>query len=187
MNRNTSRLHIRPLCIDDKESVFSYRSDPDTYKYLSLVPKSIDDIENFIVHSSPLVNVPGTWFQLGIIERATNRLIGDIGIHFPANDPQHGQAEIGYTLHKDFRGRGYATEALSAVVDYLFNTLGKHRITAHIDPNNPSSIKLIERLGFRKEAHFVEGFFFHEKWVDDLVYALLAREWNARKRRTQNK
>jgi len=85
--------------------------------------------------------------------------------------------EIGYTLDKEFRGKGYATEALKIVIDHLINSLCKHRIIASIDPANLDSIRLVERLGFRKEAHFVESLFFHGKWVDDLVYAILAKEW----------
>lgn len=182
MNCGTNRLHIRPIRMDDKASIFSYRSDPQINKYLSSIPKSVDDIAKFITNSSPIINIPGTWYQLAIIERATNQLIGDIGIHFLTSDPENKQVEIGYTLHKDFHGKGYATEALWAVIDYIFNSLDKHRITASIDPENLKSITLIERLGFRKEAHFVEGLFFHGKWVDDLVYAMLAKEWKTKKR-----
>jgi len=122
MNSITSRLQIRPICIDDKESIFSYRSDPETNKYLSLIPKSVVDIADFISNSSTEINIPGTWFQLAIIERSSTQLIGDIGIHFLNSDPENKQVEIGYTLNKEFRGKGYATEALSAVIDYLFNT-----------------------------------------------------------------
>jgi RimJ/RimL family protein N-acetyltransferase len=112
-----------------------------------------------------------------IVEHASKLLIGDIGIHFLETDSENKQVEIGYTLDKEFRGNGYATEALTMIIDYLINSLSKHRIIASIDPLNVDSIKLVERLGFRKEAHFVESLFFHGKWVDDLVYALLAREW----------
>ncbi len=56
-------------------------------------------------------------------------------------------------------------------------SINKHRIIASIDPINIASIKLIERLGFRKEAHFIESLFFHGQWVDDLIYALLEKEW----------
>lgn len=185
MNSKTSRLQIRPICIDDKETIFSYRSDPETNKYLSLIPQSVDDIAEFISNSSTDINVPGTWFQLAIIERSSTQLIGDIGIHFLNSDPENKQVEIGYTLNKDFRGKGYATEALFAVIDYLFNTLDKHRITASIDPTNLNSIKLVERLGFRKEAHFIESLFFHGKWVDDVVYAILAKEWKTKRHKTE--
>jgi len=175
----TKRLIIRPVCIGDKESMFNYRSDPETNQYLSLIPHTIDDVEDFIRKTSSSINVPGTWFQLVIIEQVTNQLIGDIGIHFLDTDPENKQVEIGYTLDKRFRGNGYVTEALSVIIYYLIHSLGKHRIIASIDPANIDSIRLVERLGFRKEAHFIESLFFHGRWVDDLVYAILAKEWQA--------
>ena len=63
----------------------------------------------------------------------------------------------------------------------LIFDLKKHRITASIDPRNTSSIRLIERLGFRKEAHFKQSLFFHGEWVDDLIYAMLAEEWKTKR------
>jgi RimJ/RimL family protein N-acetyltransferase len=161
----------------DREAIFSYRSDPETHQYLSAVPRSVEDIAAFIQKSAAQFNVSGSWYQLAIVDRASQQLIGDIGIHFLDTDPEGRQAEIGYTLHRAFRGQGYATEALTAVIDHLFYSLKKHRITASIDPKNLKSIALVERLGFRKEAHFKEGLFFKGEWVDDAVYALLAKEW----------
>lgn len=187
MNSITNRLHIRPIRMDDKDAVFSYRSDPEINKYLSLIPTSVDDIKTFISNSSTTFNVPGTWFQLVIIEKNTHQLIGDIGIHFLTSDPHNKQVEIGYTLNKAYWGKGYASEALSAVIDYLFNTLNKHRITASIDPTNLKSIQLLERLGFRKEAHFVKSLFFHDKWVDDVIYAMLNNEWKTINKTSFNK
>lgn len=177
MEFKTERLYIRPVRIEDKESMFRYRSDLGTNKYLSLIPQSVEDVALFIEKTSPEINVPGTWFQFVIVEQSSNLLIGDIGIHFLDTDLENKQVEIGYTLDKEFRGKGYATEALKIVIDHLINSLCKHRIIASIDPANLDSIRLVERLGFRKEAHFVESLFFHGKWVDDLVYAILAKEW----------
>ena len=114
-----------------------------------------------------------------IIEKQSDKLIGDIGLHF--FDVEHQQVEIGCTLDKNFQGKGFATEALAAVFDYLFQKLNKHRIITSIDPENKNSIKLVERLGFRKEAHFVESIFMNGKWVDDLIYALLEKDWQKTK------
>ena len=178
MEIKTDRLYIRPVCIEDNESLFRYRSDSETNKYLSLIPQTIEDVAEFINKTSFDIDVPDTWYQLVIIEQNSSLLIGDIGIHFLDTGSENKQVEIGYTLDKEFRGKGYASEALSKVVDYLINSLNKHRIIASIDPANVDSIRLVERLGFRKEAHFVESLFFHGKWVDDIVYAILEKEWN---------
>lgn len=180
MKLSTERLNIRPACIEDKESIFRYRSDSETNKYLSLIPKTVEDIAAFINKASLEIDVPGTWFQLVITERATDCLIGDVGIHFLDSNSENKQVEIGYTLDKEFRGKGYATEALTEIIDFLINSLKKCRIVASIDPTNLNSIRLIERLGFRKEAHFIESSFFQGRWVDDLIYAILAREWKAK-------
>lgn len=166
----------------DKKALFSYRSDPETHQYLSSAARSEADIARFIESSAQVFDVPGSWFQLALEDLTSKRVIGDIGIHFLDTEAVGEQVEIGYTLHKDYRGKGFATEALTAVISHLFHILGKHRITASIDPKNTKSIALIERLGFRKEAHFKEGLFFKGKWVDDAVYALLAKEWTGRDR-----
>ena len=181
MDFHTKRLHIRPVNIKDNKSIFKYRSDSETHRYLSLIPETVEDVSDFISRTSNEINIPGTWFQFVIIEQDSDTLIGDIGIHFLETDPENMQAEIGYTLDKNYRGRGYVTEALTEIIDYLINDLNKHRIIASIDPTNSDSIRLIERLGFRKEAHFIKSLFFHGEWVDDLIYVILAKEWKNKK------
>jgi RimJ/RimL family protein N-acetyltransferase len=72
---------------------------------------------------------------------------------------------------------GYATESVARVIEYLFNDLNKHRIITSIDPANENSVRLVQRIGFRKEAHFVESLFINGKWVDDLIYAMIEKDW----------
>ncbi len=170
----TDRLTLRPINIEDKEAIFSYRSDVETNKYQGWIPKTLEDTESFIEKSAIKANIAGTWFQLVIIEKETKKIVGDIGIHFLDDDMQ---IEIGCTLNKNFQNIGYATEALKCIIDYLFKTLNKHRIFTSIDPDNTNSIRLVERIGFRKEAHFKESLFINEQWFDDVVYALLNKEW----------
>lgn len=114
-------------------------------------------------------------FQFAILTKNENRLIGDMGIIFTGHEKM--QTEIGCTLNKDFQAKGYATEALAAMVNYLFVSLKKHRVVASVDPRNKPSIRLIERLGFRKEAHFKKSYFLRGEWVDDIIYALLDKDW----------
>lgn len=70
-----------------------------------------------------------------------------------------------------------ATEALHALHNYLFAALEKHRVYASVDRGNVSSMRLLERLGMRKEAHIVKSLWFKGEWVDDVVFAILATEW----------
>ncbi len=171
----TQRLRLRPIRPTDKHALFKYRSDEQTNRFQGWLPKSVADVVDFIAKNPAHFNKAETWFQLIIIEKASGEIIGDAGIHFM--DVENKQCEIGCTLNKHYHAKGFATEALSAVVDYLFKTLHKHRIVASIDPENTSSLKLVERLGFRKEAHFKKSVRLRGKWVDDIVYALLRDEW----------
>lgn len=175
MKLNTKRLLLRPIKLEDKYDIFAYRSDKGANKYQGWIPRNINNVEEFIDKLAPEFDTPESWFQLAIIAKETQLLIGDIGIHFLEQGTQ--QIELGYTLNKKFLGNGFAYEAVKAVIAFLFTELKKHRITASIDPKNTPSFKLLEKLNFRKEAHFKESLFVNGQWVDDVVYAVLAREW----------
>ena len=163
---NTNRLLLRSLKIDDAEAIFNYRSDPIINQYQEWIPRTINDVNDFIKNSvSPIINIVDTWYQFVIIKKDQNNLIGDIGLHFLDADKK--QVELGCTLDKDYQGKGYATEALREIINYLFNDLEKRRIVTSIDPRNIKSIGLVERLGFRKEAHFRESLLINGEWVDD--------------------
>ncbi len=170
----TKRLYIKPINPDDKEAIFRYRSDKTTNKYQGWIPETVEDVVTFIGKTSNVINQPGTWFQFVIVENESQKIIGDIGVHFLEKDNK--QVEIGFTLDKDFQNQGYATESLKCVLNFLFNDLNKHRVIASTDPANLNSIKLLERLGFRREAHFVESLYIDGRWVDDLIFAMIEKD-----------
>jgi RimJ/RimL family protein N-acetyltransferase len=89
-------------------------------------------------------------------------------------------AELGYVFHPDHGGRGLATEAATALLDWGFGEFGLHRVYARCHAGNVASIRLMDRLGMRQEAHHVESYLFGGQWADQLVFAVLAREWQAR-------
>ena len=92
-----------------------------------------------------------------------------------------GQAEIGWTLAPEARGKGYATEAAEAVLELGFGELGFHRIEARLDALNFASATMCERLGMRLEARHVEKWHYKGQWATELVYAILADEWRDRR------
>lgn len=173
----TKRLVLRPVNIKDAESIFAYRSDAITNQYQGWIPKTIDDTHVFISKVSAKINVYDTWFQFAIVSSETGELIGDIGIHFL--DIENYQIELGCTLAKTQQGKGFASEALRTIINYLFEDLNKHRISCSIDPHNIASIKLFEKLGFRKEAHFKHSIFVDGEWFDDVVYVFLRSDWDS--------
>ena len=79
----------------------------------------------------------------------------------------------------ELQGQGYATEALRALLDYLFVKLCKHRVFGSVDPRNVRSMQLMKRVGLRKEAHFVRSLWFKGEWVDDVIFAILASDWKS--------
>jgi len=89
-----------------------------------------------------------------------------------------GQAEIGWALNRVYRGMGYATEAARRMITFGFDDLGLHRISAECDPGNTASVRLMERLGMRREGHLREIIVVKGVWCDRYVYAVLAHEWD---------
>lgn len=138
----TQRLALRPIELKDRTEVYKYRSNPEISQHLSFVPESLED------KNPKEFNLPETWFQLVIVLIETNGVIGDIGVHFFGKENK--QVELGYTLSNHHQNKGFASEAIGKVIDFLFTDLNKHRIVLSIDPENKASIKLPARLGFRK-------------------------------------
>jgi len=177
----TERLNIRRLEPRDAEAAFTYRSDPEIRRYQNWEPASVEEVRTFIAGLEEIdVDTPGRWYQLGLQLRDSRVLAGDCGIHVQVHDPR--QVEIGITLARESQGRGLATEALRAVLGYLFTTLAKHRVFGSVDPRNGPSLALLERVGMRREAHFVESLWFKGEWADDVIYAMLRREYMAGQR-----
>ncbi len=172
----TSRLVLRPLRLSDSAAVFAYRSDPEVARFQMWEPEAEGEVRSFIENLQELaIDTPGTWYQLAITLKKSGVLIGDCGLHFPLEEPK--QMEVGITLAPAHQRRGYGTEALEGVIEYLFVKLGKHRVYASVDPRNEASMALLKRVGMRKEGHFRESIWVKGEWVDDLIYAILEKEW----------
>jgi aminoglycoside 6'-N-acetyltransferase len=164
----------------------AYRSVPEVARYQSWdTPFPVAAAEKAIgemLASHP--DTPGEWFQFAAVLRDGGpdggELIGDCAACPDEEDPR--QAEIGFTIAPAFQGRGYATEAAGLLLGYLFGARGKHRVTATCDARNLASAAVLERLGLRREGHLRESAWAKGEWTDDLVYAMLRREWAAANR-----
>jgi RimJ/RimL family protein N-acetyltransferase len=119
----------------------------------------------------------GEWFQFAVVLRSTGELIGDCAARPEADDPR--QTELGYTIAPAHQGQGHATDAARTLLGYLFGQRAKHRVTACCDARNAASARVLERLGMRREGHLRESSWAKGEWTDDLLYALLAREWKS--------
>ncbi len=176
---SSGRVCLRRLEAGDAEALCHYRSLPEVARYQSWESFGPNDAESLIHdHRDREPGIPGTWFQMAIVESATGCMIGDCGLRCLIDDPR--QMELGVTLATSHQGRGYATEALGCLLDFVFGTLGAHRVSAVTDADNARSAALFKRLGFRQEAHFIENIWFKGQWGSEFKFALLRREWELR-------
>ena len=172
----SERLVLRRFEDSDLTPFVAYRNDPEVARYQSW--DSRDEQEAMaLIHEmgSARVGVPGEWFGFAIESNETGTLIGDCALKVDEHEPY--RAEVGFTLAREYQGRGFASEAVTRVFDYAFGALGLHRIIAIADCGNAPSVALLERLGMRREGHFVENVWFKGGWSDEYLYAVLRHEW----------
>jgi RimJ/RimL family protein N-acetyltransferase len=172
----TDRLRIAGLIADDASALFAYRSAEEVARFQSWLPSSVDDARDFIVsNASTPFNQNDSWVQLAVRSAATDELVGDLGVHFVADDGH--QVEIGFTIAPAHQRQGFGSEAVVALLDHLFTVLNKHRVFASVDPRNEAPLALLRSIGMRQEAHFRQSLFWKGEWVDDVIFGLLRSEW----------
>ena len=175
----TPRLRIRYFRDSDLETFLAYRNDPLVAKYQGWeVPYARGKALEFVAGMKMKQLTPGEWLQLAVELREkadSESIIGDLAVHLMKSDPR--QAYLGYSFARPHWGHGYATEAVHRLLDHLFRDLGLHRVVAECDVLNDASYRLLERLGFRREAHLIENLWFKGRWSSEYHYAMLQKEW----------
>src|SRR5476649_1837765 len=180
---HTERLILRLMTEADLDDIHSYQSREDVCRYLLFEPRTREEVaEKVAAHArATTLEKDGDYLQLALELPATPdapaRVIGDS--YFTISSAENSKGEIGWTLHPDFAGHGYAAEAASAVLDLAFRVLRLHRVMAQLDPRNDASIALCKRLGMREEAFLVKDLWFKGEWADTGMYAILRDEWGA--------
>jgi RimJ/RimL family protein N-acetyltransferase len=144
----TERLRLRRSRPEDAEEISAYRSDPDVNRYQGWDRTDPSGIRAEIVEMAGRApGARGGWVQLTVEEREGGRLVGDVGLS--AVDGEPGVVKIGYTIAPAAQGRGYATEAVRALVDYAFRRLGAELVRAYASAENAPSIRVAENVGMR--------------------------------------
>ena len=148
----TPRLTLRRSRPEDAEAISAYRSDPAVNRYQGWERTDADGIRAQIEEMS--VRAPGEpgWVQLSVRERESGRLVGDVGLSAASDEP--GVIEIGYTIDPAFQGRGYATEAVGALIAHAFEELGADVIRAYASAKNLPSIRVAEKAGLKLVERF---------------------------------
>ncbi len=169
----TPRLLLRQVVEADLTALHAIQALPDATRWLYWEPRTLEEVRANLAlrRSDPAV------VHRGIVVRATGELIGDIGLHL--GEQVHRGAELGYILHRDHHGHGYATEAGRAILALAFGELDLHRVCARLEPRNTASARVLQRLGLRREALLIENEWVKGEWQSEAIYAILASEWRA--------
>ena len=179
----TARLLLRAYVPADAEAFHAYQSLPEVARYLYWGPRDLEQVRASLAEKIERLALRDERQLIGrsVVLRATGELIGDYVLSWSSHE--HRQGEIGYAFDPRHQGQGYATEAGLPMLAIGFGGLGMHRIMGRLDARNTASARVLERLGMRREAHLVENEFIKGEWTDELVYAMLRTEWEAREGR----
>lgn len=181
----TGRLLIRMLSERERDAFVVYRQKADVARYQTWTTDySVADADALLA-GQPEAGIPGPgdWMQLAVLAHTPGvreELVGDVAVGVDASQPD--TYELGVTIAPAHQGRGFAAEALSAVVDWLMSEHQAHRLVMQGDARNESVLRLISRLGFRHEGSVLEGDWFKGEWTTLERFALLRREWELRSR-----
>lgn len=172
----TDRLILRDFRLEDVEEAFRFFGDPEVTRYLPWPTRdraeSFAELARFAAQTRFAY---GEWTRFAIEVAADSRLVGGVVVRIDNETDR--QAEIGWWLSRDAQGHGYALEAVRAVMGWAVGR-GAHRLFARADVRNEPSIRLMAKLGMRREGTFRESQFCKGEWLDLVYYAVLAREFS---------
>ena len=164
----TERLILRRYTKEDLQDLFEYLSDREVVEYEPYKTLTFDETKENLEWRI------GTDEMIAVELKDSHKMIGNVYM----GKREFETLEIGYVFNRNYWGHGYATESCKALIQQAFSN-GIHRVYAECDPCNKSSWKLLEALGFQREAHFRKNVYFwkdeNEKavWKDTYVYARL--------------
>lgn len=171
---DAGRVRLRWLTEADAPALLGIFGDPQVTRYWGFATlRGEGDAAELIagIHGGFLA---GTLYQWGL-ENREGELVGTCTLS--RIDRANRRAELGFALGRAHWGRGYMADALPAVITFAFERLGLHRLHADTDPRNAASIRVLERLGFRREGALREHYFVGDEPQDAIVYGLLRSEW----------
>ncbi|MFC7545129.1 GNAT family N-acetyltransferase [Plantactinospora sp. GCM10030261] len=178
----TARLTLRPFALADLDDVHAYQRQPAVARWMAWEPRDRDQSLASVraMAGEDGWRAEGDCLTVAVVVADTGTVVGQVELVWRSLPNRQG--EIGYVLNPDHGGRGLATEATAAVLRWGFEEGGLRRIVGRCAAGNTASVRLLERLDMRREAHFVEHDLFKGEWVDRYVYAMLDREWRSRTR-----
>jgi [ribosomal protein S5]-alanine N-acetyltransferase len=168
------RVTLREFVVDDVDQVLALVGDDQVTRWLSFDSRSrrqaVDMVAGIVERAQ--LN-PRTEYYLAVTVADATNIIGFVRLGLDGAQA----AKLGYAIRADHWGHGYATSAARAMLDFGFDSLSLHRISAAIGPDNAASIGVVEHLGFHYEGRIRDHVFTNGAWRDSLLYSTLADEW----------
>lgn len=159
----TERMYLKLLTLQHTEEVFTHFQDDEVTRFMDIEPcKDLSEAEEIIQYH--LEDAGCRW---GLFDQTTQHLIGTCGFHYLRKSDTSFTAEIGFDLSKLHWGKGYMYEALQAVIHFGFSTMNLDVMDATVEPANTRSIRLLQRLGFEKEAELRDDLLYFYKRKSD--------------------
>lgn len=171
----SERLCFRKLTHEDAPEVLALRGNSETMKF---IPRPlIVDVEGAFEHIKMIndkidENLDINW---AVTQKENDKCIGIMG--FYRTQPEHFRTELGYMILPEHWGKGYVTEAVKTLLNFAFNSLNFHSIEAVIDARHIASERVLQKVGFEKEAHFKENFYYNNEFTDTKIYSLLKQNF----------
>jgi RimJ/RimL family protein N-acetyltransferase len=161
MEIRTARLLLRRPVVDDLDAMFAITSNPGAMRFWSTLPHADVDVTRAWLDTKIARSMAGGEDFLIEFE---GRVIGDVGAgRLP---------DFGFMIHPDFWGRGFATEASKAFIDYAFSQTAATELTADVDPRNAASLQVLAKLGFAETGRAERTFLLGDEWCDSIYLAL---------------
>ena len=173
----TERLLLRPFEEDDLQALYTMQSDEEVVRYLYQGVRSLDKVRTSLARKMGSVSIKGEGdgVTAAVVLRDTGELVADVSLWLLSEG--HEQGELGFTVHPAHQRKGYATEASRQMLEFGFTTMRLHRVIGRLEARNVASARVMEKLGMRREAHFIENEWVKGEWQSEFLYALLAEEW----------
>jgi [ribosomal protein S5]-alanine N-acetyltransferase len=171
----TENLLLESFMIQDAAELFNIRSDDRVTKYLDKDNHKTIDESKRMIQGIIKAYEEKTGINWIIRENISSEVVGYIGYWRLIRE--NVRAEIGYALNPEYWGKGYMSEVFPRIIKFGFTEFGLHSILGNVNPSNEKSIKILEKFGFKKEAHFREDYLYNGKYLDSAIYCLLETDF----------
>ena len=172
----TERVVLREFRVDDYDALLAFHSDPDNVLYVPFEARTPDEMRVALEKKIAGTTLAAAGDHLDLaVTLHDGTVVGDLIVML--HQVEHDTVEVGWIFAPAHAGRGYATEAVRAMLELVFTGLRARRAVARVDARNTASLRLCARVGMRQEAHLVENEVFKGSLSSEIDFALLSREW----------